>query len=154
MQGRLNSAEHALSFIKAGKALFTLRSVGSGNRYTYRAKVSDDGNVWFVSLLTGSDNENHYAYMGIIDREDDFRTTAKAKVGTDAAGYKAFEWTWRRLRNNVLPDTLEIWHEGKCGRCGRTLTVPESIERGLGPECAKLGDKNGIKTDGLELFNR
>lgn len=26
---------------------------------------------------------------------------------------------------------------GRCARCGRTLTVPASIHRGLGPECAK-----------------
>jgi hypothetical protein len=34
----------------------------------------------------------------------------------------------------------EVYHEGRCGRCNRKLTVPESIETGLGPECAsKLG---------------
>jgi hypothetical protein len=36
---------------------------------------------------------------------------------------------------------LEVWHEGRCGACGRRLTVPESIERGLGPEC--YGRRNG-----------
>ena len=30
------------------------------------------------------------------------------------------------------------WHEGRCGRCGRKLTVPESIEAGYGPECINL----------------
>ena len=32
---------------------------------------------------------------------------------------------------------LEVWHEGRCGRCNRALTVPESIASGIGPECAK-----------------
>lgn len=27
---------------------------------------------------------------------------------------------------------------GRCGRCGRRLTDPESIRRGIGPECAAL----------------
>jgi hypothetical protein len=31
-----------------------------------------------------------------------------------------------------------VWHEGRCGRCGRKLTVPESIESGFGPECASI----------------
>ena len=31
-----------------------------------------------------------------------------------------------------LPTFIEIWHEGKCGKCGRTLTVPDSIINGLG----------------------
>ena len=26
---------------------------------------------------------------------------------------------------------------GKCACCGRTLTVPASVHRGLGPDCAK-----------------
>jgi len=32
---------------------------------------------------------------------------------------------------------------GICARCGRTLTNPESIARGLGPECAKKNDSKG-----------
>lgn len=41
---------------------------------------------------------------------------------------------------------VEIWHEGKCGRCGRQLTVPESIESGFGPECVKMiGSKFNIR---------
>jgi hypothetical protein len=31
---------------------------------------------------------------------------------------------------------VEFWHEGKCCRCGRKLTVPASIASGIGPECA------------------
>jgi hypothetical protein len=34
-----------------------------------------------------------------------------------------------------------VWHEGSCARCGKKLTVPESIESGFGPECVKLGVK-------------
>jgi len=32
---------------------------------------------------------------------------------------------------------LEIWHEGRCGRCNRKLTVPASIALGIGPECGQ-----------------
>ena len=32
------------------------------------------------------------------------------------------------------PSKLFVRHRG---RCGRTLTVPESIERGIGPKCSK-----------------
>jgi len=35
--------------------------------------------------------------------------------------------------SSIHPE-LVVRHEG---RCGRTLTVPESIERGIGPECIK-----------------
>jgi hypothetical protein len=50
----------------------------------------------------------------------------------DAMVTIAFGWAWRHPDS----DKLEVWHEGRCGRCGRRLTVPESIESGLGPECA------------------
>jgi len=30
---------------------------------------------------------------------------------------------------------LNFFHEGKCGKCGRKLTTPESIKNGFGPTC-------------------
>jgi hypothetical protein len=40
-------------------------------------------------------------------------------------------------KNQELPGGYKIHHEGRCGKCGRLLTVPESVETGIGPECAK-----------------
>ena len=37
----------------------------------------------------------------------------------------------------ALPEGYEARHEGRCARCGRALTVPESIDSGFGPECAR-----------------
>ena len=31
-------------------------------------------------------------------------------------------------------------HSGNCYRCGKVLTVPASLNRGLGPDCAKKGN--------------
>ena len=44
---------------------------------------------------------------------------------------KAFDFFFRS--SSIHPE-LVVRHEA---RCGRTLTVPESIERGIGPECIK-----------------
>jgi hypothetical protein len=134
---RMTTLEDVVTFIKAGKARFTLRSAKTQDRFTYRVSLSPDGEVWFVSLMTGPDNEAHYSYMGIINKAGEFRRTAKSKVEEESSGYKAFAWTWKKLTGGVLPDELEVWHEGRCGKCGRLLTVPESIDRGIGPECAK-----------------
>jgi Family of unknown function (DUF6011) len=60
----------------------------------------------------------------------------KSRVGREAPSAKAFDWAWRALTKGTMPANLEVWHEGRCGRCGRKLTVPESIARGIGPECA------------------
>lgn len=38
---------------------------------------------------------------------------------------------------------MEYYHVGRCGRCARPLTVPESILNGIGPDCAaKYGVPN------------
>ena len=137
--GRLTSAEQIHKFALAGKATLTLRSVGTGSRFTYRITASDDGAVHFVSVLTDFDNENGYTYLGII-RRGVFMRTGKSRIGIDAPSHKAFAWAWRMFASGRVPESLEVWHEGRCGRCGRKLIVPESIASGIGPECAsKMG---------------
>lgn len=123
-------------FITGGKAYFTLRSAKTGARFTYRVAAAERGG-FFVSLLNGPDNWANYRYIGLIGANDKrFRLTAKSAASGDASSVKAFMWTWNRLAAGQSIDGVEIWHEGKCGRCGRKLTVPESIETGFGPECA------------------
>jgi hypothetical protein len=47
-----------------------------------------------------------------------------------------FDYVLNKLKiTNYL--NFEVWHEGKCGKCGRALTVPSSILTGIGPECSK-----------------
>jgi hypothetical protein len=127
----------------AGNATVTLVSVKSGTRFTYKVSKPDngDGSFLFVSLLTGPDNWSNYQYFGYIRRGIFFHGGAKAKIGSEAPGAKAFAWAFSNLAKDHLPETLEVWHEGKCGRCGRKLTVPSSIASGFGPECInKIGE--------------
>jgi len=57
----------------------------------------------------------------------------------------AFPWLWDRLTNGGgLPGAIEVWHEGSCCRCARRLTVPASIEMGLGPDCAADTGKGDV----------
>jgi hypothetical protein len=52
---------------------------------------------------------------------------------------KAFDWFFnnRVSCNTDLPESVEFFHEGRCGKCGRKLTTPESVTAGFGPECIK-----------------
>ena len=142
---QLTSAEDARRFTFAGNARLTLVSKRTGERFTYRVRSPREaGKVsHFVSVLSGPDNETSYSYMGHYYSDDRdagrFRHGLKSRIAQDAPSAKA--WTWfdaKVLGRGAMPETLEIWHEGRCGRCGRALTVPESIERGIGPECAGL----------------
>lgn len=133
---RFTCAADALNFIQAGNATITAVSVATGTRFTYRVRESNDGKLFFVSLLNGPDNTTSYTYMGII-RGNKFTRTNNSKVTQDAPSYKAFVWLFDQLSMDRLPPTVELYHEGRCGRCNRLLTVPESIEAGIGPECAR-----------------
>jgi hypothetical protein len=141
----------ALNFILGGNATTTFRSARTGDRYTFRVTASDDGKVHFVKVLTGADNESDYSFIGTIFPGNDgvapvFRHSHKSKVGQGAPSVLAFRWAFNYLAEQagregaVLHQHLEVYHEGRCGRCNRKLTVPESIETGFGPECAgKVG---------------
>ncbi len=144
---RFTSADAALDFILGGNATVTLVSVRTGTRFTYKIRAADDGRVHFVSLLGGPDNEADYRYLGRISGGETFwagrRTPKPGDVGPEAPSSRAFAWAWTALLGHTgreVPAQLEIWHEGRCGRCNRKLTVPASIESGFGPECAgKVG---------------
>jgi hypothetical protein len=138
--GQLTTAELARNYILGGNATVTLQSQKTGTRFTYRIRVSDDGNAYFVNVLIGADNNHDYQYLGRISRDVFWigrKTPRPGDISRDAPSAKAFDWTWRALVKGVLPEQLSVWHEGSCGRCGRKLTVPESIAAGFGPECAE-----------------
>lgn len=138
MRGRLTSAADAMAYILAGKSIVTLESQKTGARFTYRISAAPDGAAHFVGLLNGPDNTTDYQYLGRISRGVFWvgrKVPRPGDISRDAPSARAFDWTWRAIARGVLPEQLEIWHEGRCGRCGRRLTVPSSIESGFGPEC-------------------
>ncbi len=145
--GKITTTADARTYMLAGKATVTLVSVKTGTRFTYtiKAGAAEPPDVWFVSVLTGSDNEEDYRYLGRIDARMRFwagrRTPKPGDVGPEAPSSKAFAWAWSTaIGGGEIPATLQIWHEGRCGRCARKLTVPSSIASGMGPECAnKVG---------------
>ena len=132
------SPAEALAFILGGNARFTLVSKATGARYTYRVRLSKDKKIYFVRLLTGPDNDSHYEYLGFI-RGGVMLMSPKSKLKAESKPVAAFVWALQHLGASSLPAALEIWHDGHCGRCGRSLTVPSSLASGFGPECVKHG---------------
>lgn len=141
-KAQLTAADTARTFILAGNARVTFVSMKTGARFTFRVTEAkrnegdDRAPVHFVALLDGADNDNDFSFLGTIFADGNFRHGRKSRIGEDAPSARAFAWVWSKLSGGHLPTTCEIWHEGRCGRCGRSLTVPESIETGLGPVCS------------------
>lgn len=133
---QLTTVADVLRFMLAGNATITLVSKKTGVRFTYKVRLKDEGMPHFVSLLSGPDNEGDFCFLGSIFNGADYRHGKKARITSDAPSAKAFAWFASQVLSGKLPEQVEVWHEGRCGRCGRKLTVPESIENGIGPECA------------------
>jgi hypothetical protein len=138
-EGRIEArilSDH-LRFVLAGNCTFTARSTRTGKRYTFKvSKPKDSQNdIRFVGLLSGPDNESDYVYVGMITPDLLFKLTRASRMTFDSEPVKAFDYIWCFLRLNEEPKNVEIWHSGRCARCGRKLTVPESIASGFGPEC-------------------
>jgi hypothetical protein len=133
----IESAQAALTFITAGNAHFTLVSKQTGKRYTYRVRRGEQPNSpLFASVLYGQDNASDYRYVGVV-RDGQLAFTAKSKVTCDDPRGAGLQWALGKMATKgEIPAQLEVWHEGRCGRCARRLTDPASISRGLGPECS------------------
>lgn len=136
MSKRLNNSD-ALKFIFAGNSTFTLLNSETENRFTYRVKKAKDSNLFFLSVLTGADQ---YSYLGTISNGV-YKHGIKSCFSPGVQSEKVFSYVLNKLKDGSLPECVEVWHEGKCGKCNRLLTVPSSIENGIGPECFKTLSK-------------
>ena len=138
---KFQNVEDISKFLFAGHAILTIESAKTGNHFTFSIKTSkkdDPKACYFVSVLTGPNNDANYTYLGTIFNKREFKLTAKSKITADALSYKSFSFLLNNVSSGKLHEDLNVYHFGTCGRCGRTLTTPESIIRGLGPECAKI----------------
>jgi hypothetical protein len=128
-------------FTLAGLATLTLKSLRTEKHYTYKVKQAVDREtgeeqaLWFVHVLTNGDE---YKYAGIIGSTEQFKLTQKSRFTEEAECVKAWRYFWAGIVAGVVKPDLEIRHEGRCGRCGRELTTPESVDTGFGPECSEI----------------
>lgn len=130
------------AFVLAGHALFTLVSGRTGERRTYKVEQSEPNERYpkpgyFVRLLVGPNNEDDFRYIGFM--WEGSSGDLGFKPGKDTAltpAMAGFAWFTRALNGTADLAQVEFWHAGRCGKCGRTLTTPESIASGIGPVCA------------------
>lgn len=138
---------------KPRKARFSVTHPESQQRITFASQreqlVADreyepetdeeDDRFWKIGAMVGSSNEN-YEDFGVIKLEGGFPKfywATQSRIAKDDKTIKVFSWLWKSLSQGVLPKSVEFFNEGKCCRCGRVLTVPESRSRGVGPVCAR-----------------
>lgn len=125
-------------YVLGGHGAFTLVSRKTGERRTFRVSQPADARPfgpYFLRMLSGPDNESDYRYVGAFWKRNGRIVFSPApRPGMEAA--KAIgAWLAAALGAGKVSELAEFWHEGRCGKCGRLLTDPESIARGIGPVC-------------------
>jgi hypothetical protein len=136
-----------LDFALAGKAVFTLTGP-DGKHYTYRINKADPnprfpGTTWWVNLGTGYEDSVPMGRLSMGPNQQvspetvDF--TPSKGVNTNSPSCHLFlDWFAAEIMGQSN-DSIEFRHEGRCCVCSRPLTNPESIDAGIGPECASKG---------------
>ena len=142
MEVKIKAKEDVVAFMFAGNASFTIKSHKTGAHFSYKIKKSkNDQTLFFV--YGGKSND----IIGRIRRtptktDSDFVFFPNKAPYTPEKYILPFHW----FVNHFGDKQVEFFHIGRCGKCGRQLTDPESIKRGIGPECYR----NSI--DVAELF--
>lgn len=123
-------------FLLAGKCTCSIRNNKTGNEYLFEIdENSKNDKMYFIQSITGM-GKIYAGYLFL--QEDGSITYNKGPKGQIPEEDKRIQSILYVLKNyEVLPPYVIVQHLGKCARCRRKLTDPESIRRGLGPECAK-----------------
>lgn len=144
---KLSSRHTILTYMFAGRATFTLKSLKTGEHLTFKLlKSRQHIDLFWLDNLNG----DGIAKLKINpDRDPPFEHyQRRAGLRSNLKYAQAFEW----FLNHLESKQVEFYHLGKCGRCGRALTDPNSIKLGIGPECANKMDLNLAEKSTLEMF--
>lgn len=156
------------TYLLAGKAKLTVHNVRTGVRHTYRVtvvktrtkaggyKAAHGVGPWLVEVHTAEG----WAGLGYI-RRSPFRggvlqflpetygrklPVVLAKGDVRSLG---MAWLVKQVRLGAeLPEFVQVWHHGQCGRCARDL-ISEYRMIGYGPVCCKA-----LRVDARAIFAR
>jgi len=133
-----------------GKAIFTIEvptafasQYDTKPHYTYKINYkAASGNYrenWFINLLSGPDNQSDYTYVGMLVNGQ-VQLSKASKYTKDSWPVKILNRVlacyWAGEQNKIMAAGWNVHHEGACCVCGKPLTRPDSINAGIGPDCA------------------
>lgn len=118
---------------------FTVRNLKKGTHRTVKIHTARRGKLEgqrIISLMTGPDNVNNYKGFGFVN-DNNIRVWKKNEGNRllEFLAQTVADWTMGRSEDYSRIG-VELMISKRCIRCNRKLTTPESIEAGIGPECA------------------
>lgn len=123
---------------------FTLRNKTTGDHRTFQIRTQKKDAKFapgkrIIGLLMGRDNTADYQSFGFVDNKG-ITVWTKFRGMMKTSAYEMFaRMLWQAATKGSLATVkgdYELMVEKRCLRCNRVLTNPESIESGIGPECA------------------
>jgi hypothetical protein len=125
---------------------YTIKSSKTGDHRTFKIHTQCDKAEFapgqrIVSLLTGSENDADSSYTGFAFIDDQgIHVWAKKRGEGLWEVYADMLWTLSLdgANSRWAQKGFTIMGEGRCLRCNRLLTTPDSIASGIGPVCAGL----------------
>ncbi len=130
----MTPAQETERYILAGNATFTLVSRKTNDRFTFKvtqakSKPGRTKPVWWVKARVGAE----YTLMGVIGivGPNEYAHSVRSPIDRDEPISKAFRW----FMKNLASSQVELHKSNRCCACGRALTTPESIAKGIGPDC-------------------
>jgi len=131
---------------KVFNGIYTIKSSKTGDHRTFKISTQSEKAEFapgkrVVSLFTGSDNtaDEHYTGFAFID---DNGIAVWTKKQADGLWTKYADMLWTLALDGAFSPWADkgytIMGEGRCIRCNRLLTEPNSIKTGIGPICAGL----------------
>jgi hypothetical protein len=138
----ITTLQLAIAFILGGKALFTAVSGKTDDHITFKVRQYKKNPVLFLVFSRASlpDKKGGFKYLGTIhsNKPDKYFSSTRASQNIPLH-FNAFKWMWSIMMiHGRIPNNVKLLHHGVCGRCGKKLTDPKSIELGFGPCCRKL----------------
>ena len=140
-------------FMLGGQATLILLAP-SGTYHTYcidrpknQGQFPDD--VRFVYCL----HQGKKFYLGMIEG-DEFRLTAHSRFLPESEVVKGAYYLMKLAANQLLLSStkMQVFHTGKCARCGRSLSGAKALSWGFGKKCLQrviikeLANPEGLKT--------
>lgn len=139
-------------FLFAGRATLVAENANTDEHFTFRVGSAESewplGSgqkhiTYFLNVKAPggkrwpNGSQSPWRYIGILRKEDGhIKPTGKSEFTKGDKFYDVAAWTVRAVvEGKMLPAGYAIRHAGKCGKCGRELTDPESLDRGIGPDC-------------------
>jgi hypothetical protein len=139
--GFLSNKEGVPTYTHGGEA------IGSGaDSVTFFSNIINIIKPWYLTLVDGKLNRTDSIYRA-TRFSDEYLATQYANA-SKISDFTIIQQQLTKdgkalnfIQKNIASKQYEIWGTTHCCRCGRLLTVTESIERRMGVKCASMWDK-------------